>query len=170
MTKALMIIAPRNFRDEELFQTKEALESSDVEVTTASKHAGEITGMLGKTATPDITLEQVNVDEYDAVIFVGGVGASEYFNDQKALSIAKDAVSKGKVLAAICIAPSILANAGLLDGKSVTSYPSEQENLESKGARYTGEAVTRDGKIITGKGPEAATQFGQEIAKALQGG
>jgi len=163
-----MIIAPKNFRDEEYFQTKEVLESDGIDVTTASKHSGEITGMLGKTATPDITLEQVNVDDYDAVIFVGGTGAAEYFNDSQAISIAKAAAEKGKIIAAICIAPSILANAGLLESKNATSYPSEQENLESKGANYTGEDVTRDGKIITGAGPTAAEQFGREIAKALQ--
>ncbi len=165
--KVLLIIAPENFRDEEYFKTKDVLDSKGIATITASAGTGEIRGMLGGTVTPDKTLDDVSVDEYDAVVFVGGTGAAAYFNDSKALNIAKQAYEKGKVLAAICIAPSILANAGILQDKSATSYPSEQGNLENRGAKYTGEQVTSDGKIITGKGPEAATRFGDEIAKAL---
>ena len=88
-------------------------------------------------------------------------------NDTKALDIAIQASQKGKVIGAICIAPSRLANAGLLRDKKATAFPSEKENLESKGAKYTGDPVTKDGKIVTGKGPEAAQKFAEEIEKSL---
>lgn len=168
MAKVLLIIAPENFRDEEYFHTKEELESADIETETASKQMGECTGMLGKTADVDITTEVVNVDNYDGIVFVGGTGASIYFEDEKALGIAKEAFEKGKVVAAICIAPSILANAGILSGKKATAYSSEEENLKKNGAEYTGEAVTVDGNIITANGPAAAKEFGKKIARALE--
>jgi len=163
----LMIVAPVNFRDEELLTPRKILEGAKANVTIASKGVKIARGMLGANVDVDIELSQVDVAEYDAVVFVGGTGAEVYFNDSTALKIAKDAYDQGKVVAAICIAPSILANAGILEGRSATAFPSEAGNLEEKGANYTGELVTVDGKIITGKGPEAASQFGRTIAENL---
>lgn len=162
-----MIIAPRNFRDEELFHTKEELEASGNSVTIASTTTDTATGMLGGTAKPDITINDVNVDDYDAVVFVGGTGSSIYFNDLKAHEIARTANGKGKLVCAICIAPSTLANAGLLRGKRATSYSSEESNLRSKGANYTGNPVEKDGNTITADGPSSAREFGRMIAKSL---
>jgi len=167
MGKVLMIIAPRNFRDEELFHTKEELESSGNSVTIASTTTDKATGMLGRTAKPDITINDVNVDDYDAVVFVGGTGSSIYFNNSKAHEIAITANKKRKLVGAICIAPSILANAGLLKGKKATSYPSEESNLRLKGADYTGNPVEKDGNIITADGPGSARKFGRMIANSL---
>ena len=166
--KVLMIIAPKNFRDEELFDTKEEIEKRGNSVTIASVSKEIATGMLGKTATPELTLEEVKVEDYDAIVFVGGVGSSIYFSDPKAHQIAKEAAEKGKIIAAICIAPSILANAGLLKGKRVTAFPSEEKNLKEKGAIYTATSVERDGKIITADGPSSARDFGKKIAEALE--
>ena len=168
--KVLMVIAPSNFRDEEYLQPKELLENAGFEVVTASRKTGEITGMLGAKAFAEKSIDEVNIDDFDAVVFVGGTGASIYFNDEKALEIAKEAYSKGKVTAAICIAPTILANAGVLEGKKATIWedPALVDNLKEKGAQYTGENVVRDGKVITGKGPFAAREFGEEIIRVLQ--
>ncbi len=167
--KALLIVAPSNFRDEELFKTKAELEKAGATTTIASREKGTITGMLGGKAEATLSLGEANVAEFDAVVFIGGSGAATYFNDSTAQQIAREAAEKEKVLAAICIAPSILANAGLLQGKNATSFSSEADNLQNKGANYTGEAVTVDGKIVTGNGPEAAQQFGQKIVEALAG-
>ena len=165
--KVLMVIAPENFRDEEFMKPKEILEGSGAEITVASKGVKEATGMFGAKANVDLDISEVNVDDYDAVIFVGGTGSSIYFDDSVTISIAKNAYEKGKVVAAICIAPSILANAGVLEGKNATSWPSQKENIEAKGGKYTGELVTVDGKIVTGRGPDAAEEFGRRIAEIL---
>lgn len=166
--KALFIIAPSNFRDEELFEPKAVLEKAGAETAIASRQAGTITGAGGGKANATIALSSVDVANYDAIVFIGGQGASAYFNDAAAQKIAKDAFDKGKILAAICIAPSILANARLLEGKKATCFSSEAGNLQAKGASYTGQAVTVDGKIITANGPSAAKKFGEEILKALK--
>lgn len=166
----MMVIAPENFRDEELFYTKEELERAGAEVTIASSTTGEARGRLGARVKPDLKLDRVKVDEYDAVIFVGGTGSEVYFNDRRALSIASEAFRKGKVTCAICIAPVILANAGVLKGKRATVWNGDYiEKIESKGATYTGKPVEVDGKVITANGPQAAREFGRAIARALKG-
>ena len=163
-----MIIAPKDFRDEELFDTKASLEEEGIDVIIASKTRHEATGVLGRTVKPDLSLNDVVVDSYDAVIFVGGSGSSVYFNDEKAQEIAKQASEKRKIVAAICIAPSILANAGILKGKQATAYASEASNLRTKGADYTGSPVTLCNKVITANGPTAAREFGKTIAEELK--
>ncbi|KUO39461.1 MAG: hypothetical protein AVW05_04405 [Hadesarchaea archaeon DG-33] len=102
--RVLMVIAPENFRDEELLHTKEELERVGVETTIASTKTGVTKGLLGATVTPDLKLDQVSVGDYDAIVFVGGPGSSVYFNNKQALSIATQMFSKGKKTCAICIA------------------------------------------------------------------
>jgi len=166
--RVLMVIAPENFRDEELLHTKEELERAKASVTIASTKTTAARGMFGAMIKPDIKLEQVKVDEYDAVIFVGGGGSAVYFNDSRALSIAREAFKKGKKTCAICIAPIILANAGILKGKRATVWDGDYvEMLEAGGASYTGRPVEVDGNILTANGPNAARDFGRTIAKEL---
>lgn len=168
--RIVMIIAPQNFRDEELLYTREELELEGGDVTVASSATGTVTGMFGVTAKPDITLDQISVDDYDAIVFVGGSGSEAYFNNITAINIAQEAHSKNKLLTAICIAPSILANANLLQGKRATVWAGDKyiNILRTKGANYTGESVTQDGQIITANGPEAARQFGKTIVQNLK--
>ncbi len=166
--KAVLIVASKNFRDEELFDTKRVLDEAGVKSIIASSKTGAVTGMLGGSAEATIGVEEIIVDNYDAIIFIGGSGAKEYFNNKTALQIARQAFEKKKILAAICIAPSVLANAGVLGGKKVTSFASEAGNLRRSKAIFTGSDVERDGLIITGSGPAAATRFGQTIVKVLK--
>lgn len=168
IAKVLIIIAPKNFRDEELFHTKEEIEKGGHSVTIASTTTAEAVGMLGGKAKPDVTIDKTNTKEFDAVVFVGGSGASIYFSNKRAIDIAKEFYNAKKIVAAICIAPSILANAGILKEKMTTCYPSEKTNLMAKGASYTGESVTVDGNVITASGPTAARNFGRVIAKTLK--
>jgi len=167
----LMIIAPENFRDEELFETKEVIESNGFSVAIASKSKGIKRGMLGGTAEASLSLSEINVDNYKAIIFVGGAGSSVYFDDKEALDIAKKAYENGKIVGAICIAPMILANAGILNGKRATVWNGNGEygdRLKESGADYTGNDVEKDGNIITANGPHAAKRFGEEIVNALK--
>jgi protease I len=165
--KVLMIIAPQNYRDEELTVPKGVFQKKGCEVVIASKGIEDAIGMLGGKTYVDLDMAEVIPTDYDAIVFVGGGGANVYFNDERAFDIAKDAVAENKVLGAICIAPSILANAGVLKGKNVTASPSEEANLKQKGANYTGKPVEVDGKIVTAIGPNAAKEFGEEIMKKL---
>jgi protease I len=165
--KIAMIIASHNFRDEEYKMPKKIFEANGYHVTTASSKAGPSMGMLGDIATPDTLYTSIDPNDYDAVIFIGGGGAREYFNDKAAHDIARKTLAANKILAAICIAPSVLANAGLLQGKKATVFSSEEANLSNKGAILQNSDVVKDGNIITATGPHAAEEFGKVIVEAL---
>ena len=167
MKKAVMIIAAQDFRDEELFVPKGILEKSGIEVKVASTTLKQAKGILGGTIKPDILVNDINVRDFDAIIFVGGGGASLYWDDPVSHKLALDALSNNRILAAICIAPVTLAKAGVLNGKRATVWPSESAELTSRGANYTGRPVEKDGNIITASGPAAAAEFADELVKTL---
>ena len=167
MSTIAMIIAPVDYRDEEYEIPKTVFEKSEVVVKTFSKGGHEAHGMRGGIAQVDGAVGAFSSDEFDAVVFVGGGGAKIYFEDEQTLSIAREMVQKNKIVAAICIAPSILANAGILQGKKVTSFASEHDNLRSHGAEVVQDDVVVDGRMITANGPSAAAIFAEEILKAL---
>jgi len=167
--KVLFIIAHSNFRDEELKIPTQMLESKGAQISIASDVKGEATGMLGAKVDIRLSLAEVNVKSYDAVVFVGGSGAASLFNNDRAHRIARETVSDGKVLGAICLAPSILARAGVLKGKKATVFSSEADTLKKSGAVYTGGSVERDGMIVTADGPESARQFGQALIEIIYG-
>jgi protease I len=167
--RVVFIIAHQDFRDEELLKPREILEQAGVKAVVASSALTPARGMLGAMVKPDLLLKDVKPADYDAVIYVGGVGAQEYWNDKQAQEIARETVAQKKLLAAICLAPVTLANAGVLNGKKATVWPSEGGRLTAKGAQYTGNEVEVEGRLITGNGPEAAERFGQAVLKALGG-
>ncbi len=164
----VMIIAQGNFRDEELLQPKQVLERNGVEVKVASTTLSEVKGMLGAKVKPDILVRDINVRDFDAIVFVGGIGASQYWDDPIAHKLAREAFNSNRIVAAICIAPVTLARAGILKGKKATVWSSEVEKLRKKGAIITGKNVERDGNIITASGPFAAGEFGEDILNALK--
>ncbi|HEX16254.1 MAG TPA: DJ-1/PfpI family protein [Deltaproteobacteria bacterium] len=165
--RILMIIAPEGFRDEELRVPKAFFEGRGFQVTIASATKGEARGMFGMRVKPDIELKEADVTRYDAVVFVGGVGAQRYFSNPEALRIAREAAQAGKVLGAICLAPGILARAGVLKGKRATVWASEGKTLKAMGAKYTGRPVEVDGLIVTANGPQAAEVFARQILELL---
>lgn len=166
--KVLMIIASSNFRDEEYLIPHKILKSYGVDVITAASSLEISRGMLGAKVKPDILLAKAKVEDYEGIVFVGGNGSSEYWNDKIAHNIAQAAVAQDKILAAICIAPVTLANADVLIGKRATVFFSEVKRLKEKGANYTGADVEIDGNIITADGPQAAEKFAQAIIKLLK--
>ena len=163
----LLIVANSDFRDEEYREPARALAHVMAGVVVASSSKEPCVGMFGHTVTPDLLLSEVDVSKYAAVIFVGGSGAKEYFDDPAAQQIAREAAEQDKVLAAICIAPAILANAGVLKGKRATCFPSEKKALAARGAKVVDEGGVRDGKIITADGPDNAGLFARTICEAL---
>ncbi len=174
MKKILFVIAKTDFRDEEYFIPKSILEK-EFEVKTASNgKAGEIAlGFLGGEANIDLNIKDVNVDDYDAVIFVGGAGALKNLDNEDSYKLIKEVVGKNKLLCAICIAPTILAKAGVLKGKKATVWHSEIDKspikvLEENGAIFVDEDVVEDENLITANGPKAAEKFGNKILEKLK--
>lgn len=163
-----LIIAERTFRDEEYQVPKEILEKAGFKVLTASTNLDKAIGKLGMMVKPDVLVKDLFDRELAALIFIGGGGSSQYFNDTTAHELARHFYNRGKVVGAICIAPVILANAGILSGKKATVFPDGRPDLETKGAIYTGNQVEVDDRLITGCGPEAAQAFGEKLVELLK--
>ena len=168
--KALFVIAPVEFRDEEYFIPKQILEEGGIEITTAST-SDTSTSKFGKQVDVDMLIENANSD-YDVIIFVGGHGARDYFDNQTALNLARKFLEEGKFVTAICIGPAILAKSGVLNDKMATVWASSNNKegvdiLEENGAKYVNQDVVIDEKVITANGPEAAEEFGKKILEVL---
>jgi len=170
--KIVMITAFKDFRDEEYFVPREILETAGAEVKTASNQKGTAIGADGGEVEVDLLVSEVNSANFDAVIFIGGPGCLTNLDNEESYRIAQEAVSKNKTIAAICISPTILAKAGVLEGKKTTVWSSPMDKgpvkiLEDNGAIYEDKPVVVDGKIITGNGPAAAEEFGEAIVQVL---
>jgi protease I len=174
MAKVLLIIAPENFRDEEYFEPKQVLEEAGHEVVTSSKTLKAISTVEKKEVEVDVLFEELftengepKTNDYEAIAFIGGAGAQVYIEDKHAHALAWDTYNSGKIVAAICIAPVILAKAGLLIGKRSTVWTGAKQDLCDGHCIYTPDDVVTDGRIITANGPNVATEFGNTIAKKL---
>jgi protease I len=170
--KILAIIAPKNFRDEEYFIPRDFFEREGFVVKTASIKKGLAVGTYGGEVMADIQKEDIDVRKFDALFFVGGKGAIDYLDNEDFYRIAQKAVEEELTLGAICVAPVILANAGILEGQKATVWSSSMEKgavklLQERGVLYKNEGVVRSGKIITASGPEEAENFAREIIKEV---
>ncbi|NLZ07554.1 MAG: hypothetical protein GXY19_20480 [Phycisphaerae bacterium] len=167
--KAVLIVPPNGFQDQELSETARTLALASVQTVIASTRAGRIVGAFGSFAQADMPLNQVKVEDFDAFVFIGGVGTIEYYNSPLAVGLARRAVAQQKVVAASSTGPVILAHAGVLRGVRATSLPAERNRLVASGAVFTGAAVERDGRIITSTGPLVVPLFAGTIVEALAG-
>lgn len=169
--KALFIISQEGFQEYEYNKPKEILEEAGIEIITASKKAGVCISHTGSTTTATLSLNEVNVADYLIILFVGGPGARAYQMDKEAQRLAREAVVQNKILAAICIAPTILAYAGVLAKKRATVWNNDNKQallLQQYGATYSNKPVVVDGNIVTANGPPAAEQFAMEILELFK--
>lgn len=163
-----MVIAQRDFQEKEYDTPKAIFQKAGFEVVTAAEEKGVAKNKMGGETKVDISLNDVNVRDFEAIVFVGGPGAEAYFEHEKVLNLVKEVNQEGRLIAAICIAPTILANAGILNGKNATAFVTEEDSLRRGGANFTAAPVEADGNIITANGPEAAEVFGKKIVELLQ--
>jgi len=146
------------------------LRRAGIEVTSAGLDAGSVTASHGVTLIPDTDLESALKSNYDMIVLPGGLpGADHLDNDERIRSIIKKMADDNKYTAAICAAPKVLANAGVLAGKTVTSYPGFLDNLGLSDTTLSNEAVVRDGKVITSRSPGTAIDFALELIEVLSG-
>ncbi len=165
--KALVIIAQDRYQDVELGDTRKGLLEANFEVVLCSKEVGRCSGKLGGTEEATIAMRDVQPLDYERYAFIGGPGARALRDDPEATLLAQSLNATGRPLGAICIAPTILAAAGVLEGKRATVWNEDGEQdayISERGANYTAEDVTVDGHIVTANGPEAAYEFGQKLA------
>jgi len=146
------------------------LRRAGIEVTSAGLGAGNVTASRGVTLIPDTDLESALKSNYDMIVLPGGLpGADHLDNDERIRSILKKMANDNKYTAAICAAPKVLANAGVLAGKTVASYPGLLDKLGLSDTTLSNEAVVRDGKVITSRSPGTAIDFALELIEVLSG-
>lgn len=168
--KAAVVIAFRNFQDEEYFVSKEALEEEGIKVVTVSDDKGVAIGANGGETKVDFTIDSLRKEEMNALVFIGGSGCLDHLDNEKTYNLAKS--FNDKILGAICISPVILAKAGILENRKATVWSSEMDKepieiLKNNNVEYIDKNVVEDNNVITANGPKAAREFGARIARAL---
>ncbi len=165
MKQALVVFAD-GFEEIEAVGTADILRRLGVKVTTAALNWKRATGSHGMEISTDASLGEACMGDYDAVILPGGMpGAENLASDEQVRDLLQRSRDRNIIIAAICAAPFVLAQNGLLTGKKFTMYPGFDERLGN--LKYCSDKVIRDGNIITGKGPGALFDFVYEIAAAL---
>ena len=168
----VLMLATDGFENDELFKPRQALIDAGTKVTLASIDTdaiqGEKDGEKGNTITPDIVLEDVDTDDYDALVLPGGVANPDTMRMQeRAIEIISEFMEDEKIVAAICHAPWLLVEADVVDGRRVTSWPSIRTDLENAGAEVVDEAVVVDQNLITSRKPDDIPAFNEAIIEAL---
>ncbi|HXU93059.1 MAG TPA: DJ-1 family glyoxalase III [Gallionella sp.] len=144
------------------------LRRGGVTVVFAGLHAGTLRGSRGTVLVPDTTLDEVLDHDYDMVVLPGGQpGTNNLKADARVLKLVRRMHGAGKYVTAICAAPSVLATAGLLDGKHATSFPGALDPFPK--VLREPQAVVEDGKLITSRGPGTAMDFALTLVERLVG-
>lgn len=170
--KRIAILTEDGFEEIELTAPKAALEEEGAIIDIISSQAGEVKGWdhtnWGKSVTATQTYDQANAEDYDAVLLPGGVMNPDKLRTQKAaVGFVKKIAADGKLVAAICHGPQTLIEAGILEGKKMTSYPSLQTDLKNAGANWVDEEVVQDGNLITSRKPDDIPAFNKKIIESL---
>lgn len=144
------------------------LRRGGVEVTVTGLHEGPHRGSRGTVLVPDATLDDALKHGYDMVVLPGGQPGTNHLKaDARVLKLVRQMSEAGKQVAAICAAPSVLAEAGLLDGKRATSFPSSLDGYPK--VQLQNAAVVEEGNIVTSRGPGTAMDFALVLLERLVG-
>lgn len=167
--KKVVVFLADGFEEIEALGTIDILRRNNINVTIASiGNSHYCTGAHDVKVAPDTTIDKINQEDFDGFVCPGGgLGAENLRNNNIVTSIIKSAYEKGKLVAAICAAPTVFEVAGIMKGKKATIYPSMKDYL--KDATYSSEDVVIDGNIITGAGPFITFKFALTVAEALVG-
>jgi len=167
MKNALIIFADGS-EELEAVTAVNILRRAGVAVTLAGLTAGALRGSRGMMLMPDTTLDTALKHDYDMVVLPGGQpGTSHLKADARVLKLVQQMAQQGKYVAAICAAPSVLATAGLLDGKRATCFPTCLDGFPRVNLQTA--AVVEDGKLITSRGPGTAMDFALTLVERLAG-
>ncbi|OPX72415.1 MAG: Intracellular protease 1 [Methanoregulaceae archaeon PtaB.Bin108] len=170
--KILIVVPPENFRDEELADPVSAFQAAGIAFDIVSTRQGMCKGMLGARVMATRVLEDVEPGEYEGIMIVGGSGSPVHLWDNEMLiKLVKYFHKNGKLVAAICLSPVVLARAGILKGRTAACFmnPASKREILREGAYISEKPVVVDGSIITANGPVAAKEFAGAIIKQLKG-
>jgi protein deglycase len=155
------------FEETEAIAPIDILRRAGYTVVTAGLGKAHALGSHSIHVTADRILSELNPADFDAIVLPGGPGTKNLRNDQNVIGFVRAIHAKGGMCAAICAAPTVLAAAGIIEGRRVTCFPGEEDNLG--GAVFTGSPIEVDGMIVTGKAAGSAISFGLAIVAVLSG-
>lgn len=171
----ILILATNGFEKSELFVPLEKLREHGATVHIASIEPGEIKSWdktdWGKTVAVDMQTGDVNEGDYDALVLPGGQINPDLLRvDEGAMNLVRKFLSTGKTVAAICHAPWLLAEAGVLKGRDITSYPSIKTDMINAGANWHDKEVVADNGIVTSRKPDDLDAFVAKIVEEVEEG
>jgi len=162
------VLLADGFEEVEAMAIIDVLRRADITVVIAGLHAGYIESARNVKVIPDTTIDAIRSDNFDMIVLPGGQPGADNLNaDERVKHLIREFYDKGKLTGAICAAPYVLANAGVLEGRQATAYPTFKDRLGK--ALYRDENVVVDGKVLTSKGPGTALHFGVAIVERLAG-
>ncbi len=172
MERNIAILAAEGVEESELHSPKKAMEKQGFKVEIISIKPGKIKswsqGNWSKEYMVDKTLEQVRAKEYDALVLPGGVINPDILRkDEKALNFVKDFFDQGKPVASICHGPWTLISAGVVQGRTLTSFSSIRKDLENAGALWVDKKVVVDGSLITSRNPDDLPAFNEKLIEEI---
>lgn len=167
MTRVLVPLA-NGCEELEAVTIIDLLRRARIEVVTAGLASGPVQGSRGTVLLPDMNLELAVQHDYDMLVLPGGQpGANNLEQDARVIPLLKKMAAAGKFIAAICAAPKVLAAAGLLDGKHATSFPGVLDAQRYPAIHLETQAVVRDGRVLTSRGPGTAMDFALALIEVL---
>lgn len=173
--KKIAILATDGFEQAELIQPRKELDHAGATTIVVSPKSGSIKGWnhteWGETVNVDKTLDQVSPEEFDALVLPGGVMNPDHLRmEPDAVEFVRNFAETGKPIAAICHGPWMLVEAGVVQGKTVTSWPSVRTDLINAGAKWVDEEVVSDGQFITSRKPDDIPAFNRRLIDAITHG
>jgi protease I len=165
----ILMIATDGYEDSELLETRRLLEERGADVTLASLKTGEIKGDKGATAEVDATIDEVDADDFDALVLPGGVANPDKLRmNETVVKIVADFARSGRPVGAICHGPWLLAEADVIDGRTVTSWPSIRTDLRNAGAEVVDREAVTDGNLVTSRKPEDIPAFVNAVVEVVE--
>ncbi|GAB6071896.1 DJ-1/PfpI family protein [Venenivibrio stagnispumantis] len=156
------------FEEIEAMSIIDILRRAGINVVIAGLHDGYISSTRGVKVIPDTTIDKINPDDFDMIVLPGGQPGTDNLNaDERVKNLIKHFYNKGKLTGAICAAPYVLSEAGVLEGKKATSYPTYKDKL--KNVNYLEDMVVEDSNVLTSRGPGTAACFALKIVEKLVG-
>jgi protease I len=172
MAKRVLILATDGFEQSELIEPKKALEDAGFETVVASPKSGSIKGWnqsdWGESVTVDASLDEVSSADFDALLLPGGqMNPDKLRMEARAVELVEEFDAADKTIAAICHGPWLLVEADIVDGRTVTGWPSIHTDLENAGADVVDQEVAIDGNLITSRKPDDIPAFNRALIDAL---
>jgi len=169
----VLIVASDGFEESELFGPRQILQEAGATVVLAAPTRAPIQATVhddpGKTIRPDLTIDEVDADEFDALVIPGGVRNPDHLRtNATAIQLIRRVAGQGKPVAAICHGPWLLVEADLLRGRTATSWSSIRTDLRNAGATVVDQPAVTDGNIITSRQPDDVAAFTRALIQLIE--